>query len=1280
MISNLLTRVTRFLSVNKALFFLILTGLGIFLVYGILRIDASESIFDTLPKGSSFNNFQKLITDARLDSRVAISLDIPDNQDQDILYEIVSEFKEELEHTTGEYLVNIQAFRENIQPEVVEYVLTHLPLLVDTGYYAGFREKITPEAVEKAVAEARHRLSTPEAPWIRELVLKDPLGFSYQFFRDLSAGVNALESRIENEMLLINNGRQVLITGQTSFQQGDSRSETALFERMESFQQRWNEEHPEYRMHYFGGFAMAAANASQIKMDGLRTLALALLIIFGLLWIYYRNLRTSLIILLPAAFGGLFALGVLGYIKPDISGISLALGAVLLGIALDYSIHFVSHYKHTGSIPETIRDISTPLITGSLTTILAYSALIFANSELLNDFGIFAGLALSSALVFTLVGLPVILKISGVRSDPENTPRPLFALPEIPRKLGLPVLVLIGLITVYFFGLADEVRFDGDPRNMSIQSESLQNAERLLTPIDPEQDIQLYVFASDPDKEKAADANYRVYRELLTLKADSLIKTFNSAAPFTPGEGILQHRKKQWNSFWNTESRNRVVISQLRRAADQNGFTTDAFSFFEQSIMSEPDGIEGAEEIIQGLGLDNLIQQNDGKVTYITTIVIPKENIEAVKAALGNLKDIQLFYRVEMIESLLDMVQEDFNYILFVSAAIVFLALLLLYGRLELALLSFLPMAISWIWILGITVLFDIHFNFVNVVFATFIFGLGDDFSIFMTDGLLQRYRQGRNKLSSYTSAISLSGLTVLIGTGVLLLASHPALRSIAVVSVPGILCIVLVSLIFQPIVFGLFVQNRVDAGRTPISIWTFIKTWICFIFFAAMCYLAFLIMVVLILLPFPGRKKKKEWLARIMSVLAHAVMISGTQIRKRSYGKENLDFSKPAILIANHASFLDIMIMLMHHPKAVLMVKEWVYRSPLYGWLIRYMNYIFIEEGPEANLEQAKQLVADGYSIIIFPEGTRSEDGRMGRFHKGAFLLAERLQLPIQPVFIHGAGYVSPKNELAIKHGPVNVMVMPRIEPDDVSWGTGYRERARNITRYFKTEFARFSKTMDDTRFMKQRIFNNFIFKGPVLEWYFRVKWELEKRNYEYYDQLLGDRKYILDLGCGYGFLDFYLHYRDETRVIVGVDYDEEKIGIAANSYGKTGNLRFLQADVTGFDFEAQDAIFLTDVLHYLPLGEQKQLLQRCINRLNPGGIIFIRDGITDNGDAHRYTRLTEWLSTRVFVFNKTKGDFHFFTKEEIHRIASEAGLEMETQAHSKTTSNTLFILRKPL
>ncbi|GAA4445059.1 MMPL family transporter [Ravibacter arvi] len=1247
------------------------------LAYGISRLRISERIFDTLPKGSRFSTFQKLISEARLDNQVLFALDLPDHTDTDAALDTVAAFAARLEQQSAGLLTNITEFRENADAGVMAYALDHLPEIIDTSAYKNIDQAITPEAIRASIRRARGQLATPEGAWTKEVLVNDPLGLSFPFFQSLreSAG----DSGFENGMVLINDGKQVLVTAQTAFPTGDSQNATALFKRLEALKTDWNLQHPEQKLHYFGAFAIAAQNAIQIKEDSIKTLAVALVLIMSLLWLYYRSLKTSFVILTPAAFGGLFALGVLGYLNPDVSGISLATGAVLLGIALDYSIHFVSHFKHTGSASRTVTEISTPLITGSLTTILAYSALIFANSKLLRDFGIFAGLALSSALIFTLTALPVILKLTGAAGGSAAERKPLFVVPEIPKRYGLPVLVFLGVLSIFFYSRADDVRFDGDPRNISTQSKALQEAERLMTPIDPAHDVQLYVFTSDRDDDRAADANTRVYQSLLGLKSNHLVKSFVSAAAFSTSDNTRNARQRAWTQYWTEKSA--PVIAEIRKAGDDAGFSPGAFSGFEALISGQPgprNGRAAAAEIMQQMGLDRLVARRNNESTYITTVVVDKKRLNEVKAAIGNIEGAEVFYRSEMAESLLGVVREDFNYILFVSAAIVFIALFLLYGRLELVLLSFLPMCISWIWILGITVLFDIKFNFVNVVFATFIFGLGDDFSIFMTDGLLQRYRQGRSKLSSYTSAISLSGLTVLIGTGALFFASHPALRSIAVVSVPGILCIVFISLVFQPVVFGLFVQNRVDKGRTPIGLATFVKTWACFLFFVCMCYLAFLVMLVLMILPF-SKKRKQVWLAWVMHKLSGAVMYSGTQIRKKTFGREHLDPRRPVILIANHSSFLDTMIVLMHHPKAVIMVKEWVYKSPLYGWVIRYANYIFMEEGPEANADQARRLTDEGYSIIIFPEGTRSEDGKLKRFHKGAFFLAEQLHLPIQPFLIHGAGYVSPKNELVIKKGPVNVKILPAISPDDESWGENFQQRTKSISRYFKTEFEHFQHQMDDTWFLKQRVFNNYIFKGPVLEWYFKVKWELEKKNYERYDLKIGTRQRILDLGCGYGFLSFYLHFRNPGRQITGVDYDADKIEIAANAYDKTPRLSFVRADVRNFEIGPQDVIFLNDVLHYLSGEDQRALLDKCIENLSPGGILFIRDGITDETDRHQKTRLTEWLSTRLFSFNKTDGRLHFFSRQDIRLFAESHHLESEEEVHSRKTSNKLFILTKP-
>ena len=99
----------------------------------------------------------------------------------------------------------------------------------------------------------------------------------------------------------------------------------------------------------------------------------------------------------------------MGYIKSEISGISMATSAIILGIVLDYTFHFFTHLRHSTSVLQTVKEISTPLLTGSFTTITAFLALLFANSIVLQDFGLLAALSLFGAASFTLVALPVIL-------------------------------------------------------------------------------------------------------------------------------------------------------------------------------------------------------------------------------------------------------------------------------------------------------------------------------------------------------------------------------------------------------------------------------------------------------------------------------------------------------------------------------------------------------------------------------------------------------------------------------------------------------------------------------------------------------------------------------------------------------------------------------------------------------------------------------------------------------------------------------------------------------
>jgi len=1276
MIGDLLLRLNTLLSRKKSLFFSVLLLITVILCFGISRLRITESIFSTLPKGKTFEEFNRLVENKSIINQIVFSVSIPAETDSEDAKILAETFADSLARNTRNFIKNIQAVRPNVQQDVYDYTFARFPELIDSSYYQHITNKTYPDSIRSSVTSSYKQLLAPGGTFLRQFILNDPLGISGQYFRDLNAANNSNGMTVDDGLMFSKDRKQIIIMASTGYDSGNSAKNIELYNRVESFKSKWAKQHPANHFSYFGTFEIAAQNAIQVKHDSYTTMIISVSAILFMLILYYRKVLIPFYIVLPGLFGGLFALGIIGYFRPEISGISLATGAVIFGILLDYSFHFFTHLRHTGSVTIAVKEVSEPLLTGSLTTILAFCALRFANSVVLQDFGLFASLSLFGAAFFTLIGLPVILQAFSF--DYKHIPGDIkfFSFPKISSRYRSVTLFLVAILTTVFLYHSRYTEFDSSFENLSIHSADLKEKEQELTGINPAKEKRIYVFSISKSKEKAEEMNYRIYQKLINLKKDSLVKGFVSSGSFLVPETLKQERIERWKNFWNT-AKKQVTFSAIDQSASQNGFNSSAFSGFKSWISGELENPVDEEELFKELGLNNLVESDATKTTLITTVVASQEQLSFVKAELRKIDGVDIFDRGELAEELLTMVKDDFNYILTISVSIVFITLLIVYGRLELTLLSFLPMVISWIWILGIASILDIKFNFVNVVITTFIFGLGDDFSIFVTEGLLSKYKYGKDSLRSYQSAIVLSACTTIIGTGVLIFAEHPAIHSIALISVLGIVCILFISFIVQPFLFGFFVENRIIKKKTPVTLLPFLISISSFTYFLSGCLFLHSKLVTILLLPI-SKIRKKKMINSSLAFFAKTVIYSGPHVKKNFSGTENMDISKPVIYIANHTSFLDILLAIMINPKIVMMVKGWVYNSPFFGPIIRYAGYIYTEAGPEENIARMRTLIEEGYSILVFPEGTRSEDGTIGRFHKGAFHLAQELNLDIQPILIHGASDVLPKNDFLISSGALNVRVLPRITYSDARWGDNLRDKTKNIAAYFKSEFALYKDEMEDTTYLKHKVFTNYVFKGPVLEWYFKTKWNLEAENFTYYNNLIGDRINILDIGCGYGYLSFFLHYKNEKRKITGTDYDEEKIQIAENSYNKNDNLNFKHEDISVTSIAASDVIFLNDILHYLSEEKQKIVLERCADALNENGIIFIRDGITDLREKHKNTERTEALSTGVFSFNKKNGAFHFFSSSDIRTFAERHNLSFEMQEHSKNTSNVLFILRK--
>jgi 2-polyprenyl-3-methyl-5-hydroxy-6-metoxy-1,4-benzoquinol methylase len=140
---------------------------------------------------------------------------------------------------------------------------------------------------------------------------------------------------------------------------------------------------------------------------------------------------------------------------------------------------------------------------------------------------------------------------------------------------------------------------------------------------------------------------------------------------------------------------------------------------------------------------------------------------------------------------------------------------------------------------------------------------------------------------------------------------------------------------------------------------------------------------------------------------------------------------------------------------------------------------------------------------------------------------------------------------------------------------GTGYSERTKNVSRYFKKEFKKLQDQTRTTKFYRPQLISNYIYKGPSWNGTLRIKLRLEK-NYEPLAKMIPAKASILDLGCGYGFLAYMLSFLSEDRIITGVDYDEDKIHTANNCYAKSERINFICADITSFPLRSYDVILL--------------------------------------------------------------------------------------------------------
>lgn len=1110
-------------------------------VFVVRSMAFNEDINRILPKNSQDNTSAMLISEMNFADKIAVIFKKKEKTSDDDLENAVQAFSDTLPSLKKYYRSVQGTLDEDLFRNSFDFVYGHLPLYLNEADYQSIEKRLNKDSIALQVQRNYELLTEGSAGFMKEVVVRDPLQLSFLALRKMQQLQGGGDYKFKNGYLYTHDGAKIMLFIDPVYGGSETEHNESFTEKLEQIRKVVEKEHPNVEVLYFGSPFIAVANAKQIKHDILTTVAISVSTLMLLLVFYYRNLWVPVIVMIPTVFGGFFGLLCLYFLRTGISAISLSVAAILIGITIDYALHFLTHSKNSGNMKLLLKDVTRPLLMSSTTTAVAFLCLLFVHSEALVDLGIFASISVVATAVFTLIILPHVYK--GKTLQHNHAIDKVARYPFEKNKALLALSLLLIIISVFTY---HKVVFDGDLSKINYMPEEQQRAEKELY-ADHKVAKTLFVAVHGKDQDEVLRWNDEVYTRLERFKN---VKNVQSVSILLPSKDQQQEALRRWNVFWNPE-RNRITRETIEQASVARGFNNNTHEAFYRAL----------EKKYETINLDTLKRFNEtisrefihGKNRYIVSTVVtldPGQRNAFMRKFEEEMKGLPalIIDRQALNEQYLGYLVNDFNSLVSYSFIAVFVILFIFYRRIELVLAAAVPIALTGFITAGLMGLLNIPFNIFSTIVCTLVFGHGIDFTIFMTSALQKQYTDGKDEMPLYRTSIILAVLTTILAIGALVFAKHPALKSIALIALVGVSVAVLITFVLYPVLYRFLFFNRVRKGLSPVTLWLIVQSVLMFAYyFLASLVVSVFMRCIFWILPL---SKEKKWLlfGKIMSAYMKSVLYLKPTVDKKIFYKER--FRKQSVIIANHTSFLDSLTIGMTKSEIVYIVNDWVYKSPVFGRAVKFLGFYPATRGVEKGLEPLENRLGTEFSVMIFPEGTRSRTSEIGRFHKGAFFMAEELKLPVQPVYIHGNADLLPKGDFIIYDTDCHVYVGEAVDPDDEKFGINYAERTKKISRHFKEEYRCIRLKAEGPDYFRQKLFLNFLYKEHgILK---TVKEDFKKNKFLYHALfgLIGDKVHISHITSDYGQTDFLLVNQFPSRKVTTFNINSEHRAVAGTTY----------------------------------------------------------------------------------------------------------------------------------
>lgn len=1134
------------ISKNWVLSVIIALGIAVICGFFASKINFEEDINQIIPKNEKSDLTAKVLKQLNFSDKIIVIIENKSREDGFLLSETADTFLQKIE-PLKKYIGDVQGkVNDSEISETFDFVSQNLPLFLDENDYKEIERKLQKDSIAKQVENNYVSLVSPTSLVTKDFIKKDPLGITYLGIKKLNALNISKDFKLEDNYIVTKDGKNLLLFIDPKNKSNDTKGNEAFVNQLNQIKDDINKQFKgKTELSYFGSPVIAVANAQQIKKDIQNTVMISMAVLLILLMYYFRNFFTPIIVFLPTAFSVLLALLILYFIKDKISAISLSVGAILIGITIDYALHILTHYKHNNNIEELYKEITQPIVLSSATTAVSFLCLVFVRSEALKDLGLFAAITVILSSITALIIVPQLYHPKE-KEDKQNA-NFIDRIGSYPYEKNKPLIIGCSIIIIAcLFGFR-HVGFNEDIGDLNYIPKELKISEAKLQKLSDITSKSIYTISYGDSEEKALARNTRLSSFLEREKKEGKILSYNSIGNVVLSEKDQKQRIKTWNQFWDGDKKNRTV-SQLVSSGNQFGFNNSAFDNFNEILNKNytPLSLRDYEKI-KALQISEFLSNENRFYTVSNVVKVDEKKRDAFIKDVEKNHNALAIDRQQMNENFLGLLKRDFGTLINYSLLAIILTIIVFFRNFELTVLTMFPIVLTGIVTAGILYFLGLELNIFSTVVCTLVFGVGDDFSIFLTKAMQKEHTTGKNELPTYRTSIILAVFTTVLSIGSLIFAKHPALHSLALVALIGMFSVIIITSTLYPFWFRLLITNRAKKGLSPITFGLFLRSVISFFYYGLGGFVFSLVGSMFV------KRSKGRTLDIIKLILAKfltSVLYTNPFVKKRVIKNPAEDFSRPAVIIANHTSFLDTLAIAMATHKIIYLVNDWVYESPVFGRLVRALGFFPVSQGIENGMGQLKEKIDQGYSLVVFPEAERSYTNDVKRFHKGAFYLAEQFGLDILPLYIHGNSEVLPKGDFIIYDGSIIVKVGERISKDNASFGKNYSERTKKINAYFRNQFAELRNELEDENYFRKKLFLSYLYKDSEVVKEVKDDFNANKSVYFELNKHIPKNASILHMADDFGQKDILLTLYQAERRIFSFIKDEERRATAKQTY----------------------------------------------------------------------------------------------------------------------------------